>query len=97
MLEPFTLKRLLLLEGGELALQRHAFVVDAAPVLRYNRVGFCIIGNRQRLQDWHQGVNTFLNRTVLGLFFLPQGIFSFACAQPGAFGPFIGHAKRQRL
>lgn len=68
MLEPFTLKRLLLLEGGELALQRHAFVVDAAPVLRYNRVGFCIIGNRQRLQDWHQGVNTFLNRTVLGLF-----------------------------
>lgn len=80
LLQAFAFQRFLLLLCGKLALQRHAVVVNFAPVFRDNRFGFCGVRCRKRVEQRLQGVNAFLNHAMLRLFLLPLREFGFAGA-----------------
>ncbi|MDQ6190687.1 hypothetical protein M3O75_02195 [Klebsiella pneumoniae] len=85
----------LLLLGDKLAVQRQAFLVDFAPVVRDGRLSFnlCLVAGRQRLQQWPQSSDLLLNGIMLGLLRLPLGKFAFASVQPGGFCPFCRQAQ----
>ena len=89
----------LLLLGDKLAVQRQAFLVDFAPVVRDGRLSFnlCLVAGRQRLQQWPQSSDLLLNGIMLGLLRLPLGKFAFASVQPGGFCPFCRQAQGQGL
>ena len=84
----------LLLLGDKLAVQRQAFLMDFAPIVRDGRLSFnlCLVAGRQRLQQWPQSSDLLLNGIMLGLLRLPLGKFAFASVQPG-FCPFCRQAQ----
>ncbi len=89
----------LLLLGDKLTVQRQAFLVDFAPVVRDGRLSFnlCLVAGRQRLQQWPQSSDLLLNGIMSGLLRLPLGKFAFASVQPGGFCPFCRQAQGQGL
>ena len=89
----------LLLLGDKLAVQRQAFLMDFAPIVRDGRLSFnlCLVAGRQRLQQWPQSSDLLLNGIMLGLLRLPLGKFAFASVQPGGFCPFCRQAQGQAL
>ena len=89
----------LLLLGDKLAVQRQAFLMDFAPIVRDGRLSFnlCLVAGRQRLQQWPQSSDLLLNGIMLGLLRLPLGKFAFASVQPGGFCPFCRQAQGQGL
>jgi len=88
----------LLLLGDKLAVQRQAFLVDFAPVVRDGlSFNLCLVAGRQRLQQWPQSSDLLLNGIMSGLLRLPLGKFAFASVQPGGFCPFCRQAQGQGL
>lgn len=85
----------LLLLGDKLAVQRQAFLVDFAPVVRDGRLSFnlCLVAGRQRLQQWPQSSDLLLNGIMLGLLRLPLGKFAFASVQRAASVPSAGRLR----
>lgn len=88
----------LLLLGDKLAVQRQAFLMDFAPIVRDGRLSFnlCLVAGRQRLQQWPQSSDLLLNGIMLGLLRLPLGnSLSRACSR--GFCPFCRQAQGQGL
>ncbi len=85
LLQALSLQPFLLLLRGQLALQRHALVVDGAPVIRNNRFGVFAVRCRKRVEQRFQGVYAFLKHAVLRLLLLPLREFRFAGLKPGGF------------
>ena len=88
-----------LLLGDKLAVQRQAFLVDFAPVVRDHRLSLrvILIAGRQRIEQRFQGGDLLLERAMPRLLRLPPGKFAFASVQPGGFCAFFRQAERQRL
>ncbi len=96
LLQALSLQRFLLLLRGQLALQRHALVVDGAPVIRNNRFGVFTRAYRKRVEQRLQGVYAFLKHAVLRLLLLPLREFSFTGLKPGGFLTLFRCVKRER-
>ncbi len=69
----------MLLLGDKLAVQRQAFLVDFAPVVRMadSASSLCLVAGRRRLQQWPQSSDLLLNSIMLGLLRLPLGKIRF--------------------
>ncbi|MNS66564.1 hypothetical protein D3C72_997830 [compost metagenome] len=87
---------LLLLQGGELALQGDTVVVDIAPVIGDRLVRRFIFGCGQRVEKRHQGVHLFLKGRQLPLFFLPLIRFGFTQCQPRALFALLRRGESER-